>query len=219
MKPCICCLSIFILGCLTACSSEETAENANQEAFVQIDTTVRLIQKSVEDAARIDSLRAIDAAEKAKQQAIQLETALATTLALKKAYDESVEEVENYVESVPFSAFLGKPTESGALEIIQFGDQYIRVYADYFDGEPIGGKLFFVKNRTLVAVEVIQLKERITENGARIEDESTQISYYHDDVLLQTIDLLTNEPIESNIVWNEEHLADWKLVKEQIEIL
>jgi hypothetical protein len=220
MKNCICCLSILILANLVACSDAKEREQTKEEGLEPLNTSVRLIHKVETNSINMDSILDVEVAEKEKIQAAQLETALETIVALKKSYDESTEEEENYVEAIPFTTFLGNPVESGALEIIQFGDHYTRIYADYFDGSPIGGKLFFVHNNALVAIEIIQLKEKVTENGAFIQDESTHILYYHDEALLSTIDLSTNKAVEpSSITWLDENLVDWTLVKAHINTL
>lgn len=220
MKNGICCLSILILANLFACSGVDEPGQTKEEKREPLNASVKLIHDLGVDLVNMDSILAVEAAEKEKIQAVQLETALETVVALKKSYDESTEEMENYVEAIPFTTFLGNPAESGALEIIQFGDRYTRIYADYFEGSPIGGKLFFVHNNALVAIEIIQLKEKITETGAFIEDESTHILYYHDEALLSTIDLSTNKAVEpSSITWLDENLADWTLVKAHINTL
>lgn len=219
MKICICCLGIVLLGHLVACNGNKLSENEGIAILKDIDTTVRRSYNLVEVAVNTDSILAIEVAQQEQAKAEHLAAALEIIEALKQAYDESTEEVENYVEEIPFTAFLGKPAESGALEVIQFGDQYTRIYADYFDGEPIGGKLFFIKNSALIAVEIIQLKEKVTENGAVIDDQSTHLLYYHDETLLHAVDLLKNEPLsEESIAWVDENLVDWQIVKEHIDL-
>ena len=219
MKNCICCCCILILSSLVACTGSGKSESSKQTQLRTINSITPLGQiGKVASSTSKDSALAVEVTE--KEKVVYLELALETMTALKKAYDENIEETENYVESVPFTTFMGNPVELGALEIVQFGDHYTRVYADYFDGEPIGGKLFFIQDNVLVAIEVIQLREQITENGASIQDESTYILYYHDEVLLFMIDLSTNEAVEvSNIGWLDENLADWELVKMHINIL
>lgn len=215
MKICICCLGIVLLGHLVSCSGNEVSENEEGVVLTDIDTTIRRSYNIVEVPVNMDSILAVEMAQKEQAKAENLASALEIIEALKEAYDESTEEVENYIEEIPFITFLGQPAESGALEIIQFGDQYTRIYADYFDGEPIGGKLFFVKNSALIAVEIIQLKEKVTENGAVIDDQSTHRFYYHDETLLHAVDLLKNEPLrEESIAWVDENLVDWQIVKE-----
>lgn len=219
MKNCICCFSLLILSSLVACSGSEELDSSKQNQLKMTNSTTRFGQvKEVVTSTSKDSVLFVEAAE--KEKTIQLKLALESTKALKEAYDRSVEESEYYVESIPFTTFLGKPVDLGALEIVQFENQYTRVYADYFDGEPIGGKLFLIQNETLVAIEVIQLREKVTENGAFIQDESTHILYYHEEVLLSMVDLATNEAIEeSSIGWLDENLADWELVKVHINTL
>jgi hypothetical protein len=219
MKNCICCLSLLVLSSLVACSGSEESNFPKQNQLETIDPTTRFGQaKEVVATTKIDSTLLIEATE--KEKATQLKLALEHTKALKEAYDKDREIAENYVEFIPFTTFLGNPAESGALEIIKLEDQYTRIYADYFDGEPIGGKLFFIQNEALIAIEVIQLREKITENGAFIQDESTHILYYHEEVLLSMVDLSTNEAIEeSTIGWLDENLADWELVKAHINTL
>jgi hypothetical protein len=219
MKSCICCLSLLILTSLVACSSSEEPSSFKEGPLRTIEPISQFGQEEEAVASTtIDSALVAEAAE--KEKTVQLELALERTKALKEAYDKDEEVAENYVESVPFTTFLGKPVELGALEIIKLEDEYTRVYADYFDGEPIGGKLFFIQNEALVAIEVIQLREKITENGASIQDESTHILYYHEEVLLSMIDLSTNKVVEgSSIEWLDENLADWELVKAHINTL
>jgi hypothetical protein len=219
MKSCICCLSLLILTSLVACSGSEAPDSFKEAPLRTIESNTKLAQvEEVVVRTSIDSALVAEAAE--KEKTVQLELALEHTKALKKAYKKNGEAAENYVESVPFTTFLGKPVELGALEIIKLEDEYTRVYADYFDGEPIGGKLFFIQNEALVAIEVIQLRAKITENGAFIQDESTHILYYHEEVLLSMVDLSTNEVVEgSSIEWLDENLADWELVKVHINTL
>jgi len=219
MKNCICCLSILILSSLVACTGAEKSEPSKQAQLTAIDPAIRLGQVTeVVTSTDNDSTLALEAIE--KEKAAHLALAIESTKALKKAYNEQESGTENYVESIPFATFLGVPVELGALEIIQLEDQYMRVYADYFDGEPIGGKLFFIQNNALVAVEVIQIKEKITENGASIQETSTHILYYHEDVLLSIVDLSAKEELEaSSVAWLEENLADWELVKTHINTL
>lgn len=219
MKSCICCLSLLILTSLVACSGSEEPSSFKEGTLRTIESKTQLGQ--VEEAVvstSIDSALVAEAAE--KEKAAQLELALERTKALKEAYDKDEEVAENYVESIPFTTFLGKPVELGALEIIKLEDEYTRVYADYFDGEPIGGKLFFIQNGALIAIEVIQLREKITENGASIQDESTHVLYYHEEDLLSMLNLSTNEEVEvSSVEWLDENLADWELVKAHINAL
>jgi hypothetical protein len=218
MKNCIFCLSILILSSLAACSGFEELESKSAQ-LKTINPATRLGQVE-EDTTNtsMDSILAIKVAE--EEQNARLELAIERTKVLKKAYDERTEETENYVESIPFLTFLDHPIEYGALEIIQFGDQYTRIYADYFDGEPVGGKLYFIQNNALIAIEIIQLKEKVTETGASIKEESTHLLYYNEEVLLSAIDLSTNEAVEANsVVWLDENLADWKLVKTHINTL
>lgn len=220
MKNSICCLSILILGNLMACNGIGELEEDEQAKLESIDTNARHIDQVPERPVNIDSILAVEAEQKEQERAARLALALETVKTLKVAYDGSTEETENYVESIPLTTFLGKKVEFGALETIQFGEQYTRVYADYFDGEPIGGKLFWIQNSALVAVEIIQLREKITENGAFIEEESTHILYYHDEKLLSIIDLSTNKALEANsVAWLDENLADWSLVKAHISTL
>lgn len=219
MKICICCLSIILLGHLVSCTGNEVSEKGTQVVLKDVDTTVRRFHTVVNVAVNMDSILAAEAAQKEQARAEHLASALEIIKALKEAYDQSTEEIENYVEEIPFTTFLGQPAESGALEIIQFGDHYTRVYADYFDGEPIGGKLFFIKNSALIAIEIIQLKEKVTENGAVIDDQSTHLLYYHDETLLHAVDLLSNQPLaEESIAWVDENLVDWQIVKEQVDL-
>jgi len=214
MKNCICCLSILLLGSLVACSGPEELESKPAQLKIAPATRLVHVEEDTMDT-HMDSILSVEAAEQEKKA--HLELAIERTQVLKKAYDEETEEIESYVEFIPFTTFLGTPVESGTLEIIQFGAKYTRIYADYFDGEPIGGKLFFIQNDALVAVEIIQLREQITEKGASIKEESTHMLYYHNNVLLSTIDLSTNEAVEAgSISWLDENLVDWKLVEAHI---
>lgn len=219
MKNCICCLSILILGSLVACTGSEKSESSKQAQLVTIDPATRLgaATELVTNTSN-DSTLALEVAE--KEKSAHLLFAIEKTKALKKIYAAKEPGTETYVESIPFATFLGVPVELGALEIIQLEDQSMRVYADYFDGEPIGGKLFFIENNALVAIEVIQIKEKVTENGTSIRDKSTHILYYHEDVLLSVVDLATSKELEANsVAWLEENLADWELVKTHINTL
>lgn len=218
MKNCICCLSMLILTSLVACTGSEESVPTESPKIKQLDPATRLGQAPETASTSIDSLLAVEIAE--NEKIAHLELAQESVKALKAAYEKGEAVSENYVESVPFTSFIGNPVELGALEVIQFEEEYMRVYADYFDGKPIGGKLFFIKNNALVAIEVIQLREKITEQGASISDESTHILYYHDEVLLSIIDLATNDTLEaSSIEWLDENLADWKLVETNLNTL
>ena len=219
MKNCICCLSILILSSLVACTGSEKPESSKQAELVTIDPATRLgaATKVVTNTSN-DSTLALEVAE--KEKSADLLFAIEKTKALKKIYAAKESGTETYVESIPFATFLGVPVELGALEIIQLEDQSMRVYADYFAGEPIGGKLFFIENNALVAIEVIQIKEKVTENGTSIRDKSTHIVHYHEDALLSVVDLGTNKELEANsVAWLEENLADWELVKTHINTL
>jgi len=219
MKNCICCLSILLLTGLVACTGSETSESSKQAQLTTIDPVTQLgLVTEVVTSTDKDSTLALEMAE--KEKAARLLLAIESTRAVKEAYEGKESVTGNYVESIPFATFLGTPVESGALEIIPLEAESMRIYADYFDGEPIGGKLFFIHNNALVAIEVIQIKEQITEKGASIEEKSTHISYYHKDVLLSTVDLSVDETLEaSTLTWLEEHLADWELIKRHINTL
>lgn len=219
MKNCICCLSILILTSLVACTgTEESPLPPKAAELEQIASATRIGQAEEEASMSVDSVLAEEVAE--EEKSAELELVLEQTEILKEISDKGEVVAENYIESIPFTTFIGIPVELGALEIVQFEDQYTRVYADYFDGEPIGGKLFFIKNDSLVAIEIIQLRETITENGASIKDEHTHILYYHEEVLLSITDLSTNKTLEaSEIGWLDENLADWKLVKTHLNTL
>jgi len=194
MKNCICCLSILLLTGLVACTGSETSESSKQAQLTTIDPVTQLgLVTEVVTSTDKDSTLALEMAE--KEKAARLLLAIESTRAVKEAYEGKESVTGNYVESM-------------------------RIYADYFDGEPIGGKLFFIHNNALVAIEVIQIKEQITEKGASIEEKSTHISYYHKDVLLSTVDLSVDETLEaSTLTWLEEHLADWELIKRHINTL
>jgi hypothetical protein len=219
MKNCICCLSILILISLVACTGSEESVPSEQVKLETIDPTTRLGQViEVTTSTSMDSVLVAEIVE--KERTTNLKLAQESVKAIKAVYEKGETVGENYIESIPFTSFIGNSVELGALEVIQLKDQYTRVYADYFDGEPIGGKLFFIKNNALVAIEVIQIKEQITENGASILEESTYILYYHEEALLSITDLSTNEIVEtSSIGWLDENLADWELVKRNLNTL
>lgn len=219
MKNCICCLSILILNSLIACTgADETPPPPKEAELKKIASATRLGQTEEAASMPMDSVLVEEIIE--EEKAAYLGLALAHTKTLKEAFDKGEVLAENYVESIPFTTFIGTSVELGALEIIQFENQYTRVYADYFDGEPIGGKLFFIKNDSLVAIEIIQLRETITENGASIKDEHTHILYYHEEALLSIRDLARDKTLEaSELGWLDENLADWKLIKKHLNTL
>jgi len=216
MKNCICYLSILIN--LVACIGHQESKIPKEAQLKAIDPATRLSQIA-EPTIDIDTIFETEFVEKKKEQTAYLELALIKVEALKKAYDEGIQKTENYVESIPFTTFLGDSIESGVLEVTQFGDQYTRIYADYFNGEPIGGKLFFVQNDTLIAIEVIQLKEKTTEKGTSIQDENTHILYYRDEILLSMVDLSTKKQVVvDSFEWQDENLLDWQLVKKYVKV-
>ena len=69
---------------------------------------------------------------------------------------------------------------------------------DYFDGEPLGGKRFFVHKNQLMGVEVILLVEKVSENGPVIEEQSSYFFFYDEEQLIQAFDNKKQEMTKSN---------------------
>lgn len=138
---------------------------------------------------------------------------------LKNEYQELEDKEGNYIEEVALHSFLGKEVEFGTLEISTITDSLIRIYADYFDGEPIGGKLFWVKEGALIAVEIVELTKKTTEEGVLIKDDLTYVFYYENNQLFKVVNYQKNEEVDrQNIVWVDENLIDWKEIKQHLNV-
>lgn len=131
---------------------------------------------------------------------------------IKLAYQIATDHDKRYVEEVKLTSFEGIAVEMAALELFKKGN-WTQIHLDYYNGEPIGCKRFFVFKNQLVAVEHIQLKEVISESGSRIEEQVTQVSYYAQDHLLETKYLTTAKERQS---WQQEQKRDWQLIQQYL---
>lgn len=132
---------------------------------------------------------------------------------IKIAYQTAEEKQKRYVDDVNLVSFEGGLVEMAALELFQKGD-WVQIHIDYYNGEPIGCKRFFVFKKQLVAVEHIRLEEVVNESGNRIEEQVTQINYYQQDRLLQTKYL--TEVVDKNRNWEGEQKVDWQIIQQYL---
>lgn len=189
---------------------QDNAQNSKLDAGAE---TALSVLEPKEDKIDSSLLRAAQKAERIKRQ----EEIVQRVTELKERYQQIEGEEGTYVEEVPLNSFLGKVMESGALEINKIGEQYLRIHADYFDGEPKGGKVFFIENGNLMAVEILQLIEKITENGTIVTDKVTHLFYYEDDSPFRILDYQNKTELEfQTISWEAENIADWDIVKEYL---
>lgn len=147
-----------------------------------------------------------------------LEATMGEIDSLKKRLVDLDEQEGHYVEGLSVVSFLGVQVEGAALELKRIDDNWVQARVDYFDGVPIGGRLFLIKNGALVALDIIQLVENITENGVTILDRVSHRCYYHKEHLLHVLDLLNQEPLMiEDFSWKKENWEDWKVIESYIE--
>jgi hypothetical protein len=126
---------------------------------------------------------------------------------------------ESFVEEVALKSFLGNEVDFAELAIAKDTNDFVRIYADYFAGEPIGGKRFFVHNNELIGVEVILLVENISENGSFVVEETSNLFFYYQGKIQQVWDNRIQENVDvASISWTDEHLLQWEVIKQYIDL-
>jgi len=204
-----------LLLVVTACGGgEHSIGGDDEDRDTSIVTTVAFVDtKAVNevDTMMIDSSLIFE-----EERKLALEKASLLAKELRAAYAK-MEEEGRYVEEVPLTSFLGKKADIGALEISNVGEEFVRVHADYFDGAPVGGKLFFINQGELFGVEVLKLTEEITENGRVVVEKTSHTFYYNEGKVLQAWDNRKKEEIDTNsVAWIGENLEQWELVKKHL---
>lgn len=219
MKNCICCLmmSSILYGSFSCGEQSPVAGTLPEEKT--LNRATRLPSEVILDDTDKNVVVKAKAATANRFEPSDQEAIIASVNALKGKYERSNNIEGDYLDDVPLNAFLGQKVEFGTLEVNTIGNDLIRIYADYFDGEPVGSKLFWVEKGNLVAIEIIELTKKVTEQGIQIEDNLRYVCYYNNNQLIKIIDDQKKSAKKSqDITWVDENMADWDVVQQYLNV-
>lgn len=192
---------MYLCGVLMACNGG-TAESTT--VATDSTTTTNLATPNSESANAEENKQAVMEATKLAKQ-------------LRDTYAKMEDKQARYVEEVPITSYLGKDIEVAEFEITKVDANLTRVYVDYFDGAPMGGKCYFINNGELFAVEIVRLTEVEGEHGAEVDEKISHIFYYKNGKLVQIWDTQAQQEVDSKtITWANENLEHWELVKKNL---
>jgi hypothetical protein len=207
----------YLFSVITACGAGEQSLGDHDDRDSSIATTVAFIDPiAIPVGQEFGTVKIDSSLFFGEERKLAIEVTVVLFKELTALYGNMEEKEGRYVEQVPFTSFLGKDVEMAELEISNVGPEFVRVHADYFDGAPIGGKLFLINKGELFGVEVLQLTEEITENGRVVVESVSHTFYYNEGKVLQVWNN-TKEEIDTNsVAWLGENLEQWELVKKQL---
>ena len=208
--------TIISLFLITACDNQ-IEKKVIPEPVKLSDTPVILYQDTtITEIIAIDSTTEEPDSEEDQKQ--KLDSLISLVSQLNIEYEQISDNQEEYIEEVPFMNFMGTAVEFGELTISKITGNFIHVHADYFEGAPVGGKHFWIRGEELLAVEIVKLKELLTENGKVIEEQKSEIFYYGEGQLIQVFNnQIQQVEISDSISCSGENLKQWELIKEKVQ--
>ena len=92
----------------------------------------------------------------------------------------------------------------------------LKVYVDYFDGDPIGSKVFYIAAGELLAVDVAKMESYWTEGGEQVKSVLTHSFYYKEKELFYCNAFY--HPEKQHLL-EQENAQDWAIIREKLELL
>ncbi|MFK7797556.1 MAG: hypothetical protein AB8E82_08890 [Aureispira sp.] len=131
---------------------------------------------------------------------------------LRNVEEESIEPAE---VTVPLLALGGQTvTESTAL-LFLINQDTLKLYVDYFEGDLIGSKVFYVVGGNLLAVDILTMNAYQTESGPQAQSLLTHTFYYKKEALLFCT---THHYPDKQAVLEEENLQDWAIIQQRLQL-
>jgi len=204
-------LLVCFWGCLlVGCNSESSSEATKNEQSSVTKEAIETERTAMPTTAAETTMEAID--EKTLVQRQEEKILLAQQLY--ELYNAADPPKIYYVEDLVIKTYLESMVESAEVEFMDWENGLMLAHADFFNGEPVGGKRFLVQEDALFCVEIIELKTRITESGESTDEVTTYTFYYDKGQLIQVWDgddVATIDPTLERL--SKEHLEHWELIK------
>ncbi|MGH1335072.1 MAG: hypothetical protein ACRBFS_03015 [Aureispira sp.] len=112
--------------------------------------------------------------------------------------------------------FAGKDIGESMALLFPIHQDTLQLYVDYFDGDLIGSKVFYIAAGELLAVDVIKLEEYWTEGGKQVKSILTHSFYYHKNQLLYCKAFHHSEEQE---ILDKENTQNWAIIQPQLLLL
>ena len=205
---------ICLLWCLTACNEQPKPVRSE----IQLVKPVNIYPDiSNQDTIFIDTIVQSEVEE--EDTLPSLDSLINLLKQLNETFKSMGDTNQSFIEETDLTLFLGTKVDFAELAILRDTNDFVQIYADYFDGEPIGGKRFFVHKDELIGVEVIILVEKVSENGPVIVEENAYIFLYNKGQLCQAFDNSKNKIIDvDSISWAGEHMAQWNVISQHLNL-
>lgn len=136
-----------------------------------------------------------------------------TLIARLRALEEVVEPSE--VE-LTLSTFAGEKMEESMAFLSPIYQDTLKLYVDYFDGDPIGSKVFYIVGEELLAVDIAKMESYWTEGGEQIKSVLTHSFYYKEKELLYCDAFYFPE---KQLLLEQENAQDWVQIRQILQML
>lgn len=203
-------LLLGLLGSLLiACDSETSSE------AVETEKVPTAAVKTAEEIPAMPTASAENAAEPIdrKELAQLQEKKILLAEQLYELYNAEDPPETYYAEDLVITTYLEQAVEFAEVAFMDWGNGFMLVHADYFNGQPEGGKRFLAHENQLFGVEIIELKTKITESGESTEEVTTYTFYYDNGELIQVWDGDEEAVIDPTLErLSKEHLEHWETI-------
>lgn len=131
---------------------------------------------------------------------------------LRNIEEESIEPSE---VRVPLLALAGQTVTESTAFLFLINQDTLKLYVDYFEGDLIGSKIFYVVRGNLLAVDVFKMDAYQTESGPQVQSLLTHTFYYKKEA---PHFCTTHHYPDQQAVLEEENLQDWAIIQQQLQL-
>lgn len=120
--------------------------------------------------------------------------------------------------TLPLRQFGGTPIGESVVLIMPLSPDTVKLYVDYFEGDLVGSKVFYASTEGLLAVDVYELDDQQTEDGRRVKSQLTHTFCYQKQRVIHHVQH-RSENARDKATLAAENLADWNIIREELQLL
>lgn len=141
----------------------------------------------------------------------------------KRTFKNLIKQLRNLEETsieptevvVPLLSLAGQVVAESSAFLFLINQDTLKLYVDYFEGDLIGSKVFYIAGRNLLAVDVLTMETYETESGSQARSLLTHTFYYQKEELLFCT---THHYPDKKAILKEENLQDWTLICQHLQL-
>lgn len=124
------------------------------------------------------------------------------------------ERIEPSEAMLPLLALAGQTVAESTAFLFFINQDTLKLYVDYFEGDLIGSKIFYVARGDLLAVDVFTMDAYETESGPQVQSLLTHTFYYQKEKLLFC---KVHHNTHKQAILEEENLQDWAIIQQHLQ--